>query len=320
MPESLMLLAVFGGVSALGLLWRPLLLALVPLVGMLIWILSSALAHGWQAHQTVPHRSRRQTLERRLLTALLFVLQPCARLAGRLRNGLSPWRRRLRPGAALPRPKTLELWSEDWRDPQVRVEQLQDALAERGGFVRSGGPFDRWDLEVRTGPLGGVKLRIAVEEHGRGRQLVRARVWPRVSAGDALVALALALLAALAWHEGRSGFAIAIGAALVTLIVLALEGQGTAMSLVVSQVSEIPAPDAAAAEQRLPATVVRRRSPSRAHAAFAGLPHHLTRSMRAAGRPHDPLGEKRWATAGRTPAELSEAHVAVAEHARGPLT
>jgi GT2 family glycosyltransferase len=320
MPESLMLLGVLGGISALGALWKPLLLALVPLVGMLIWILSAAIANGWNAHQTVPDRSRRETLERRLLTALLFVLQPCARLAGRLRNGLSPWRRRLRPGAAWPRAQTVELWSEHWCDPQARVEQLQDALAARGGFVRSGGPFDRWDLEVRTGPLGAVKLRMAVEEHGRGRQLVRARVWTRMSAGDALVALALALLAALAWRDGRSGFAVAIGASLAMLIVLALEGQGTAMSLVVSQISSASQADTARTEQRPSATAALPRSPRRAHAALAGLPQQLARTVRPTAHAQDGLAPTRWAAAGSKPADLADTHAAaVTEHSQGSL-
>ncbi|HET7378698.1 MAG TPA: glycosyltransferase, partial [Gaiellales bacterium] len=239
MPESLMLLALFGAVAALGLLWHPLLMALVPLVGILAWIASQALARGWAAHPATPRRSRLQTLERRLLTSLLFVLQPCARLTGRLRNGLSPWRRRLRPGAAWPLPRTIQLWSEVWREPRARTEQLQDALAARGGFVRSGGPFDRWDLELRTGPLGGVKLRVVVEEHGRGKQLLRARIWPRASAGGVLIPLALALLGALAWQQGRPGVATAIGATMLVLVGLVLEGYGTAMSLAIAQIGAL---------------------------------------------------------------------------------
>lgn len=252
MPESLMLLALFAAVAALGLVWPPLLVALAPLVGMLAWIVSAALAHGWAAHPATPARSRLQTLQRRLLTSLLFVLQPCARLAGRLRNGLSPWRRRLGPGAAWPRPRTIEHWSEVWREPQARIEQLQDALAARGGFVRSGGPFDRWDLEVRAGPLGGVKLRIAVEEHGRGTQLVRARIWPRASAGGALVPIALTLLGALAWQQGRVGVATAIGATALVLAGLVLEGYGTATGLAIAQVRALA--DSPAMLPELPAT------------------------------------------------------------------
>jgi GT2 family glycosyltransferase len=239
MPESLLLLAGLGAVSSLGLLWRPLLLALVPLVAALGWMLGQALACGWNAAPRVRGRSALQTFERRSLTASLFLLQPFARLAGRLRNGLSPWRRRLRPDAAWPRPRTVELWSELWREPESRIEQLQDALAVRGGFVRSGGPFDRWDLDLRTGPLGGVKIRVAVEEHGEGRQLLRARIWPRASAGSRLVGLTLALVAVFAWHQGRADFGIVIGVAMLVLLGLALEGTGTASSLAIVEIARL---------------------------------------------------------------------------------
>ena len=146
------------------------------------------------------------------MTAALFLLQPLARLAGRLRNGLSPWRRRLRPGAAWPRPRTVKVWSETWREPQARIQDLQDALAANGGFVRSGGPFDRWDLDLRAGPLGGVKIRTAVEEHGSGRQLMRAKIWPRASAGAAhRRACCWSCSRPTPGPTGRLGFGVAIG-------------------------------------------------------------------------------------------------------------
>jgi GT2 family glycosyltransferase len=172
-PEFLLVIAALGGISVLGSLWPPFLLAIPLFVACVSVVLWRALAGGWRAHRHVPGRSPLETLLRRGLTATLFLLQPFARLAGRLRNGLSPWRRRLRPGAAWPRPRTVQVWSESWREPQARIQELQDALAAKGGFVRSGGQFDRWDLDLRAGPLGGVKLRIAVEEHGSGRQLMR---------------------------------------------------------------------------------------------------------------------------------------------------
>jgi len=53
-----------------------------------------------------------------------------------------------------------------------------------------GGDYDRWDLELRGGLLGSVRVLMAVEEHGGGKQLVRFRTWPRCSA----VGIALALL------------------------------------------------------------------------------------------------------------------------------
>jgi O-antigen biosynthesis protein len=239
LPESLLALALLGGISALGLLWRPLLFAAVPSLALALSVLGQALVGGWSAHRPAPGRSRGEILERRLLTALLFGAQPFARLAGRLQGGLSPWRRRLRPNAAWPRPRTVELWSEHWREPSSRVQQLHDGLAARGGFVRSGGPFDRWDLDLRTGPLGKVRIRLAVEEHGEGSQLVRARIWPRASTGSMLAALTLALLAAYAWQQGRVDFAIAMGVAMTLLLALALEGTGTATSLARCEIARL---------------------------------------------------------------------------------
>ena len=234
-PEFLLLIAALGGISTLGLLWAPLLLALPLFVAGIVASLWRAVSSGWRANSSVPGRSAFETLLRRSLTAGLFLLQPLARLAGRLRNGLSPWRRHLRPGAAWPRPRTIRVWSETWQEPGSRLQALQDALAARGGFVRSGGPFDRWDLDLRAGPLGGVKIRTAVEEHGSGRQLMRVKVWPRASAWG-LIALAVpALFMVLALLDGQVGMAATIGAAVALIVALGIEGTGTAMALALDE-------------------------------------------------------------------------------------
>jgi GT2 family glycosyltransferase len=230
-PEGLLLAALLGWVSALGLFWRPLLLAAPVFLAAIVWVFAAALARGWRAHHRVPGRSRRATLKRRAVTGILFLLQPCARLAGRLRNGLSPWRRRAPARPTLPWPRTVEIWSEQWREPSAWVDSLQDGLAAAGGFIRSGGPFDRWDLDLRASALGGVKIRTAVEEHGNGRQLLRARIWPRTTAPGRLISIALCLLGLVALHQRRPPVAIAIGIALVVVITLGIEGMATATRL-----------------------------------------------------------------------------------------
>jgi len=239
MPEFLLLIAALGGISALGLLWAPLLFAL-PLFGAgVLASLWRALANGWRANRPVPGRPAVETLLRRGVTATFFLLQPLARLAGRLRNGLSPWRRRLRPGAAWPRPRTVKVWSETWREPRARIQDLQDALAANGGFVRSGGPFDRWDLDLRAGPLGGVKIRTVVEEHGGGRQLMQAKIWPRVSAIGLIVALLLTLLSAYAMVGDQVGVGVVIGVAILLAVTLGIEGTGTAMNLALAELARM---------------------------------------------------------------------------------
>jgi hypothetical protein len=70
------------------------------------------------------------------------------------------------------------------------LQVLQPVLRATGATVLPGGPFDRWDLQVLDGTLGSVRLRLAVEEHGAGRQFLKLRAWPRCSGA----ALALTLL------------------------------------------------------------------------------------------------------------------------------
>jgi GT2 family glycosyltransferase len=237
MPESLLLLLMLAGVAALGAIWPPLLLSMPVPIGIFGWILGQALLSGWRAHPAVPGRSTGEIFRRRALTSLLFLLQPAARLAGRLRNGLSPWRRRLRPRAAAPVPRQVQAWSERWQEPRARIQALHDALAAQGAFVRSGGPFDRFDLQVRSGPLGGAKIRIAVEEHGSGRQLLRARIWPLVSTGGLLVAAILGLMASTAWRQGHAELGIAFVAASLAVLAVGLESSATATALAIAEIA-----------------------------------------------------------------------------------
>jgi hypothetical protein len=129
-----------------------------------------------------------------MLTMFLHLAQPVARLYGRVREGLTPWRHET-SGLALPRPATASAWTEEWRAPDERLRLLEAALrAERVQTMR-GGSFDRWDLEVRGGMLGAVRALMTVEEHGSGRQMTRVRVQPRYSPAAGWLTLALSAVA-----------------------------------------------------------------------------------------------------------------------------
>jgi hypothetical protein len=161
-------------------------------------------------------------------TGLLYLLQPAARLGGRLRFGLSPWRRRSAPHLGLPIPRTHSIWSEQWRAPDERVARLDKALRRIGGVVFSGGDFERWDLYVRGGMLGSMRLRMAVEEHGAGRQFVRIRSWPRFSRIGAALMLGLAALAVGAAFEGATVVAVILGASALLILVSMIQDCATA--------------------------------------------------------------------------------------------
>jgi hypothetical protein len=105
----------------------------------------------------------------------------------------------------------VSMWSERWQDPVERAAAIERAVRRGGAVVRRGGDFDPWDLEVRGGLLGGARARVAVEEHGAGRQLVRVRSWPRLSTPAVVLWALLWVLAAGAVRDGAWAAAALLG-------------------------------------------------------------------------------------------------------------
>jgi GT2 family glycosyltransferase len=192
MPEWYLLIAVLAACSAMGALWRPLLLALPLLATSMFTALAQTVKSTRHASSPVDSRSR---LRLRAVTALLYLLQPAARLRGRLTHGLSPWRLRRSRTLGWPFARNTA-WSESWQDPAERMSAVEAALREGGSAFRCGGEFDRWDFEAACGALGKARARLAIEEHGQGRQLIRMRCWPRWARVAQAAVLCLVLLAA----------------------------------------------------------------------------------------------------------------------------
>ena len=226
MPEWYLVIAALAVISAMGLLWTPLLLAFplcVLAAGALVF--ESALG-GMRASFGGSRRGRMSRMRLRTITTLLYLLQPAARLSGRIRLGLAPWRRRSIPRPAIPKPRTSGVWSERWQSPDARLRRIESELREANGLVVRGGEYERWDLQVRGGSLGGARMRMAVEEHGGGRQLLRFRIWPtwsRLGLGLAFLFGALAVVAALG-----TALVSAILLATATLLVIVIMFQDSA--------------------------------------------------------------------------------------------
>ncbi|HKO24574.1 MAG TPA: ABC transporter ATP-binding protein, partial [Chloroflexota bacterium] len=181
-------------------------------------------------------RSRLAQARLRALTALLHLLQPLARVRGRQQHGLTPWRRlssrKTGRGFRLPWPRTRTLWSERWQAPTDRLRTIEAALQTSGTRVRRGGDYDRWDLEVGRGILGGARMRLVAEEHGHGRQLVRVRTWPCFSAKGLVIALVYATLSILAAHASVWSVAAALGGVVLLLALQTLHECGAATDAV----------------------------------------------------------------------------------------
>jgi GT2 family glycosyltransferase len=223
MPEWYVLIAALAAAAGYELVDRPVFVAVpetsVPLTLVLLALavvplVAAAAQSGWAAwrHEQTRHPGARA------LTMLLYLGQPVARMIGRLRNGLTPWRHG-KGQRALPWPRADTLWSETWRSPAERLARLEEAVRAESAAVIRGGSFDRWDLQVQIGQLGAARMRQTVEEHGEGRQLVRYRIWPTVARGAWAAVALLLMLAGLAFGLDSDGTGVALAgiAALVAL-------------------------------------------------------------------------------------------------------
>jgi GT2 family glycosyltransferase len=238
MPEWYLVIATLAFLSALGVLWTPLLLTLPLLALAASAPFAQALLSAAHASFAGPPRSSLARPALRGLTAFLYLLQPAARLSGRVSLGLTPWRHRGRPGFSLPRPRTITVWSERWKPHVEWIQSVDRALRAAKAPVARGGEYDRWDLEVRGGILGTARVRFAVEEHGAGRQLARFRVWPRWSkGGTALIALFGGLAAGAAADVAWAACGV-LGAVSVFLAVRMVQDTGAALSAALKALRE----------------------------------------------------------------------------------
>jgi GT2 family glycosyltransferase len=230
MPEWYLMIAALAGVSVLGLSWSPLLLAM-PLLALAVAapILQAAISASRASFTSdppdVPARIRL-----RLGTFLLHLLQPLARLRGRIRHGLSVWRLRDGLGRFVPPvAQRWTVWHETWRPPDAGLHAIEAALRAAGGAVLRGGDFDTWDLELRAGVLASARLDSAVEEHGEGHQLVRYRIRPRASLPGLIVTAGVLALAVTALLQAAPVAALVLGGVGIALAVRVVLEAGLAV-------------------------------------------------------------------------------------------
>jgi GT2 family glycosyltransferase len=154
----------------------------------------------------------------RLLVALLHLLQPLARLRGRIRGHFaapadlttSAAATTVRALPSLGRALALtggvrlerKFWTERWTSLPALLDQLVSALRKQRGAGRvdvDEGWSQRWDVALPIGGFARLEARGLVEEHAQGACLFRVSTRVRATGGGmaALLGLALAILAAM---------------------------------------------------------------------------------------------------------------------------
>ena len=120
-------------------------------------------------------------LQFRVTTTCLHIFQPLARLSGRFKNHLTPWRNYGKGNYAIPISQKINVWCNNWIAPEDRLLDIETKLKSESVCVERGNIFSRWDLLVKGGALGSIKVFMAAEDHNEGRQFLRFRFIPRLS-------------------------------------------------------------------------------------------------------------------------------------------
>jgi len=236
MPQWYLAILALVVLCALGAAWRPLLFVGAPLLAAAGGaVAGQALLSAAAARFSTPHLSRRNLLAMRALTALLHVLQPAARLHGRVAHGLGPWHRRVRGRPRLPARHTWAFWSTRWIDPRERLRMIERRMVAAGARTRAGGDYDRWDTEVEVGMLVRERLLLSVEEHPGGAQLIRVRALLRCNAPLAVAALIGVLAVAAALDHAYLAAAL-LGGLLIAFLALLLREASLAAGVVTEAV------------------------------------------------------------------------------------
>ncbi len=215
-PEWHLALAALAALSVAGLWWSPLLAAVPILLAALVLTVlpgARAAARASFMRSAAPRRKRWSMWG---LTTLLHLAQPVARLYGRAR--LPHWRAAGPGHAALPVPRKIDVWDERWRSAEDRLSDIERGMLDDGTPVVPACEYQRWDLQARGGLLGAARLRLGLEEHGGGRQLVRFKISPVIAPLALVSVLALAVATVLAAAAGAAGADVVLGIATVAIV------------------------------------------------------------------------------------------------------
>jgi hypothetical protein len=135
-----------------------------------------------------------------------------------------------------PVPRLVRTWGTSWRSSVDRLAEIEAGLQGAGAVIARGGAYDRWDLQAKRGLYAAIRIRMGIEEHGAGRQLVRIRLVPRYSPAALALILALSLLALAAAIDGAPSAAILLGGSAIAFTARAVQSAGTAMATALQQV------------------------------------------------------------------------------------
>jgi O-antigen biosynthesis protein len=201
MPEWYLFSGLFAALSCLGFLWPPLLAVWPVFIASIAIILLQGIISAIK--NTSLEKEQQRNWKYFSLIVVLHIIQPVARLRGRIKHGLTPWRIRGAKASmkhlTFLKPKTLVHWSEgSWKANEAWLEEIEQNIIGLKARVRRGGDFDNWDIETRNGLFSTAKGVLTVEEHGANKQYLKFRYSANYSVSGLILIGLFASIAVLA--------------------------------------------------------------------------------------------------------------------------
>lgn len=182
MPEWYLFTLFFGITGLLGFLWAPLFWSFL-LFSLSLAVIFIQAAISASKNSSLPSHYNKPKYK--FLIIFLHIIQPIARLKGRIQHGLTPWRKRGK-GVNFKylfsfQTSTLKHWSENWKSPDDWLSIIEKNLVSFQMTPRRGGDFDNWDIQTGNKLFSSVKALLTIEEHGAGKQYLKLRCKPVIS-------------------------------------------------------------------------------------------------------------------------------------------
>lgn len=215
MPEWYLLIAFLAFMSCIGLFWSRLLFAWPLVIAAMTISFIQAVVSGKRANFS---NGKKNLLKKHLLTAYLHLLQPLARLKGRLSEGLTPWRFNGVTRFFIPKARRYSIWSEEWFSAENWLHSVESELQKHPVSLIRGGDFDRWDIEVHGGLLSSTRMLMAIEEHSGGKQMAQFQTYPKFSPTGIVILTFLVILSSLALMDGAIIASLILGSLSLLLL------------------------------------------------------------------------------------------------------
>src|SRR5256712_1538715 len=152
-PEWYLMIGLLSGTFVLSIGWAAsIIFGPALLVAVALQVAQASISARRAKFVASPRKRRRSLVVLRLVVVFLHLMQPMARLSGRIRGGLTPWRRRGPRTRPRFRRRHMTYWRDQREGPEGTLTKLPEDLVDARAVAPAGGGVAPSGLEGPGGP------------------------------------------------------------------------------------------------------------------------------------------------------------------------